>query len=213
MILEHVHSFFNHRIFLASASPRRREILQNIGLHVVPSTFEENLDKNLFQNGAAYALETAKHKAMEVSKRTWLASDLPHLVIGADTVVELEGSILEKPKDAANAESMLSRLSGQRHAVHTGVAMVLPHFTGEDGQLFTRSFSSTTSVDFDELSLSEIRAYIETGEPFGKAGAYGIQGPAGAWVKRIEGCYFNVMGFPLHDFAAEVAALLQSGHL
>ena len=103
-------------------------------VQVVPSTFEENLDKNLFQNGAAYALETAKLKATEVSKRTWLVSDLPHLVIGADTVVELEGSILEKPKDAANAESMLSRLNGQRHAVHTGVAMVLPHITGVRAQ-------------------------------------------------------------------------------
>ncbi|KAK9917263.1 hypothetical protein WJX75_002488 [Coccomyxa subellipsoidea] len=215
MILEHVHRLSNQRIVLASASPRRKEIFQNIGLRikVVPSLFEENLDKSQFSSAAAYAQETALQKAREVSNRAWTPNNIPHLVIGADTVVELQGSILEKPKDAANAEAMLSSLIGQRHAVHTGVAIIIPSVTGKDGELFTRSFTSTTSVEFDKVSLSEIRAYIDTGEPFGKAGAYGIQGPAGAWVKRIEGCYFNVMGFPLHDFAAEVAALLQCGHL
>ncbi|BDA48855.1 dTTP/UTP pyrophosphatase [Coccomyxa sp. Obi] len=215
MILEHVKALSNQRIVLASASPRRKDILRGVGINVqvVPSSFEENLDKSVFSRAAAYAQETALQKAMEVAVRPWPQNEVPDLVIGADTVVDLDGSILEKPLHAEEAEAMLSRLSGRRHAVHTGVALILPSSQGEDGGPCTRSFTSTTAVEFDELSPAEIRAYIFTGEPFGKAGAYGIQGPAGAWVKRIEGCYFNVMGFPLHDFAAQIADLLQSGRL
>lgn len=97
---------------------------------VVPSLFEENLDKSQFPSAAAYAQETALQKAREVSNRAWTPNNIPHLVIGADTVVELQGSILEKPKDAANAEAMLSSLIGQRHAVHTGVAIIIPSVTG-----------------------------------------------------------------------------------
>ena len=97
---------------------------------VVPSLFEENLDKSQFSSAAAYAQETALQKAREVSNRAWTPNNIPHLVIGADTVVELQGSILEKPKDAANAEAMLSSLIGQRHAVHTGVAIIIPSVTG-----------------------------------------------------------------------------------
>ena len=97
---------------------------------VVPSSFEENLDKGLFSRAAAYAQETALQKAKEVASRAWPQDQIPDLVIGADTVVDLEGTILEKPMDAADADAMLSRLSGRRHTVHTGVALILPSSRG-----------------------------------------------------------------------------------
>lgn len=96
----------------------------------MPSSFDENLDKSLFSRAAAYAQETAQQKAKEVASRWPQELELPDLVIGADTVVDLEGTILEKPMDAADAEAMLSRLSGHRHAVHTGVALILPSSQG-----------------------------------------------------------------------------------
>ncbi|KAK9839484.1 hypothetical protein WJX81_004988 [Elliptochloris bilobata] len=112
------------------------------------------------------------------------------LIVAADTVVELDGEILEKPADPAHARDMLARLSNTSHIVHTGVAL-------------------STTVLFSALTPADIDLYVASGEPVGKAGAYGIQGTAGAWVVRIDGCYNNVVGFPLHAFAAHVSQLVQ----
>ena len=185
-------------IVLASASPRRIEILNHVlklEAEVLPSTFEEDLDKGL--TPAEYVQETAMGKAHEVAARFPGRS----LIVGADTVVVSGDAILEKPKDAAAARAMLGSLSGSTHSVCTGVALVY-----SDGS--TRRFVETTRVTFATLSADCIESYIESGEPFDKAGGYGIQGRAGAFVQRVDGCYYNVVGFPLNRLSREIAAFL-----
>lgn len=162
-----------------------------------------------------YAKETALHKAIEVAQRRFAHGELADLVIAADTVVDLGGEVLEKPEGEQGATSMLSRLSGSQHQVHTGVALILPRATDPSLGVSPRvcSFAETTTVDFAPLSPELIAAYVATGEPLGKAGAYGIQGVAGSFVKRIQGCYFNVVGLPLHRTTAEIARLIDDGAL
>jgi septum formation protein len=163
----------------------------------------------------------------------------PDLVIGADTIVDLDGMVLEKPDGAADARSMLSRLSGCSHQVHTGVVLVLPRAvdpaTGKSPlvrvawflaisattaggteypfPMQVLSFAESTSVHFETLSPATIDAYVASGEPFDKAGAYGIQGVGGSFVSRIDGCYFSVVGFPVHRFCKEVVRLIENGTL
>ena len=125
------------------------------------------------------------------------AGEIPDMVIGADTVVERDGIILEKPEDKLDAASTLRSLRGKTHQVHTGVAIIA-------SSAKECSFSETTVVSFMDFSDQDIDEYIASGEPFGKAGSYGIQGKAAVFVKQIEGCYFNVVGFPLHRFLKEL---------
>ncbi|KAL4424554.1 hypothetical protein ABPG77_010134 [Micractinium sp. CCAP 211/92] len=222
MLLEHLPALEGKRIVLASASPRRRELLSQMGLkfEVVVSSFEETLPKDQY-SAADYARMTATHKALDVARLLAEQQQLaaapgssvpPVLVIGADTVVEHGDHILEKPADAEEAARVLRMLSGRRHHVHTGVALVMPAAEGETDPR-VHSFAVTTNVEFDELSAEAIQAYIASGEPFDKAGSYGIQGLAGSFVRGIEGCFFNVVGFPLHRFGVELAQLIQGGQL
>ncbi|KAG1671612.1 hypothetical protein FOA52_006843 [Chlamydomonas sp. UWO 241] len=171
------------------------------------STFDEKLPHDAFKSAAAYAIETARHKALEVAARI-LDADV---VIGSDTVVEYGGLILEKPKDVEDAVRVLTSLSGSSHHVHTGVVLVVR--SGSEAGHLVRAFSCTTNVNFDVLDEKTVRAYVESREPFGKAGSYGIQGIAGSFVTGISGCYFNVMGFPLHAFSSEMVRLIDEGHL
>ncbi|CAI5929531.1 unnamed protein product, partial [Closterium sp. NIES-65] len=154
---------------------------------------------------ADYAAETATHKAIEVSSKALRDAQAtgeapPTLVIAADTVVEIDGELLEKPVSKEDAIRMLLLLSGRKHRVFTGVALVLPAVTdpliGRSPLL--RSFHECTQVEFASLSQAEVEAYVATGEPMDKAGGYGIQGLGGCLVKAINGCYFNVMGLPLN---------------
>ena len=187
-------------IVLASGSPRRHELLGQvlpIGVDFVvrKSTFDEDLPKG--DSPHAYCVETAARKGAEVCDAL---GDPSRLVVSADTVVVRDSVVLEKPRDAADARAMLRSLSGRTHDVVTGCAL----FYG--GR--TVRFHETTSVSFSALSDEAIDAYVATGDPLDKAGAYGIQGRAGAFVDRIDGCYYNVVGFPLNRFAAEVSAFL-----
>ncbi|KAM6149239.1 putative bifunctional dTTP/UTP pyrophosphatase/methyltransferase protein [Rhynchocyon petersi] len=197
------------RVVLASASPRRREILSQAGFRfeVVPSRFKETLDKTSFATPYAYAIETAKQKALEVAHR--MHSDLrtADVVIGADTIVTVGGLILEKPVDKQDAYRMLSRLSGKEHSVFTGVAIV--HCSSSGGQLDTQvlEFHEETRVTFSELSEDLLWEYIHSGEPMDKAGGYGIQALGGMLVERVSGDFFNVVGFPLNHFCKELARL------
>lgn len=188
------------RIILASSSPRRRELLRLLGLdfEVIPGKEVEYP----YSGGdpAAYAQDLALRKARAVAG---LAGE--GLVIGADTIVLLDGRVLGKPKDEQEAEEMLSLLSGRKHQVITGVAVV----EAQSGRSSLRAVK--TEVAFRPLSREEIRAYIATGEPLDKAGAYGIQGYGAILVERVEGCYFNVVGLPLatlvemlRDFGVDV---------
>ncbi|XP_024390231.1 uncharacterized protein [Physcomitrium patens] len=197
MLIQHVPLLSTKRIVLASASPRRAELLRGLGLkiEIFPSTFEEDLDKSLFANPGEYAKETATRKAHDVYQKIQ------------------ESQVLEKPRDVDDARRMLSSLSGQVHKVYTGVALVTPKSSGSNSgssPLLT-SFYEGTEVEFAELEEQSILAYIASEEPMDKAGAYGIQGLGGSFVKCIHGCYFNIMGFPIHRFSVEVDRLVKSG--
>lgn len=182
------------KIVLASASPRRAELLKNIGLEfsITPDDSEEISTPGL--DPAETVKELARNKASNVAERIRNSGGLggeEALVIGADTVVVLSGEILGKPKDEADAERTLRRLSGNRHEVYTGVS-VIDTFSGREV-----CDHEATVVEFRDISDEEIAAYIRTGEPMDKAGAYGIQNLGALFVKRIEGDYFNVVGLPL----------------
>ncbi len=173
------------RIILASASPRRRELLDRFGLNyeVIPARGEEAALPGLTPGETVAAL--ARNKAMEVSARTGGGA----LVIAADTVVELDGELLGKPGTPEKAAEMLSRLSGAVNRVWSGVCVM------EGERCLTHS--ECTTVHFRPLTPGEIDAYVATGEPLDKAGGYGYQGLASLFVERIEGDFFNVMGLPV----------------
>uniref|UniRef100_A0A7N8X918 Acetylserotonin O-methyltransferase-like n=1 Tax=Mastacembelus armatus TaxID=205130 RepID=A0A7N8X918_9TELE len=190
-------------IVLASASPRRLEILRNAGLRfeVVPSWFKETLDKGLFKAPHEYAVETAKQKALEVARRMpFKHLKTPDIVIGADTIVTVDGTILEKPVDKRDAYRMLSSLSGKEHSVFTGVAIVI--YEEVDYQLI--DFYEETKVKFADLSEDMLWEYINSGEPMDKAGGYGIQALGGMLVEYVHGDFFNVVGFPLNHFCKQL---------
>jgi septum formation protein len=206
-------------VILASSSPRRKELLTLMGVHdfrIMKSDFEEDLDHALFPSASSYCLGTAVAKASDVVTNLEKLSGLQKrgtILIGADTVVEINGKILEKPKDAEDAYDMISMLSGNPHIVHTAVTVFgngRPD-KSETGQLIAMSsFVESTSVKFVLLAEADKRAYVESREGFDKAGGYGIQGLGGQMVEKIDGCYFNVMGFPLSRLSRELALLYRS---
>jgi len=192
-------------IVLASGSPRRTDILNNVlklEARVVPSTFEEDLDKSRF-TPSEYVAETALQKALDVYRKLSADGSPPSLVVGADTIVVRDATILEKPKSPDGARAMLCSLSGRQHVVSTAIALVYAA-TEADGDPVVRTFVESTKVNFAMLPPAVIDAYIESGEPFDKAGGYGIQGLGGSFVCGIEGCYWNVVGFPMHRFCVEL---------
>ena len=180
-------------IYLASRSPRRAELLQQIGLEfiVLPSDIDETPLLN--ELSEAYVLRLAAEKAQACYDDLVSQSAPIYPVLAADTTVSLDGKILGKPQDDDEAFQMLSSMSGRCHEVHTGIAVA----THEGVQVAI----STTQVEMAKLSDETILAYIATGEPRDKAGAYGIQGLAGALIKRIEGSYSGVMGLPIYETA------------
>lgn len=206
-------------IILASKSPRRKDILDWMGIghrvQIRASTFEENLDKALFPSAGDYAVGTARYKAAEVAAQILQATDgLPpsshSIIVGADSIVDIDGRILEKPKDNEDAAVMLRALSGRSHLVHTGVAIFTSHGGSKEPAAL---FCETTKVTFVELHDDEIQAYIATGQPMNKSGAYGIQTSGGQFISSVEGCYFNVLGFPMARFSSVLAGLLQEGRV
>lgn len=186
-------------LVLASASPRRRDLLAQAGyeFEVLPAEICEDVHPG--EEPIAYVLRLAREKAEAVAASPEFAAlhTNPPLILGADTtVVAPNGAILLKPESDADAARMLRLLSGATHQVITGVALV--------AHGITESAAEVTSVTVLDLSDDDIAAYIATGEPRGKAGAYAIQGRFGRWVPRIQGCYFNVVGLPL----ARVAGMI-----
>ena len=175
------------RLILASNSPRRRELLQNAGFEfeVRPSGIEETRLPG--ESPEDFTRRLALDKALDVARQASTGS----LVLGADTVVAINGEILEKPADAEDAARMLRTLSGRTHRVITGVCLV----RAPENVLACKH--ETTSVTFRSLTEDEIGSYVSSGEPFDKAGGYAIQGLASRFVTRIEGCYFNVVGLPI----------------
>jgi septum formation protein len=180
-------------LVLASSSPRRVDLLRNAGLRFEVEAAQVPEVPLAGESPADYARRLAREKAAAVFRRR--PTDL---VLGADTLVVVAGELLEKPRDAADAARMLRRLAGRSHEVMTAVCLLGPggghprFVTGrEDVRL------ETTRVHMAEMTDAEIAAYVATGEPMDKAGAYAVQGIASRWVTRIEGCYFNVVGLPV----------------
>jgi len=175
------------RFLLASASPRRRELLRNAGFDfdVQPSQVVEEIKPG--ESPEEFARRAAREKAMQVAA----SSPAGSLVLGADTVVVIDGETLGKPSNREDATRMLQFLSGRTHQVHTGVCLVRA-----PGQIEALEHA-TTLVTFRELDEEEIRRYVESGEPMDKAGAYAVQGLASKFVTRILGCYSNVVGLPV----------------
>jgi septum formation protein len=182
------------RLILASASPRRRELLTQAGYTFEVHPAHVNEDPHPDEDPIAYVVRLARDKAQAVFADV---NDPEAIVLGADTTVTLDSDILAKPEDAADAARMLRLLSGRTHRVITGVAVATAKGTEVAAEV--------TGVQFLTLADGEISAYIATGEPMDKAGAYGIQGLAAKWIPRVEGCYFNVVGLPL----ALVATMLE----
>ena len=185
-------------LILASASPRRRELLEQIGLTFTIETADIDETPQLAEDPIAYVKRLAEHKAAAVFAKHADRNRL--IVLGADTTVVIGRNILGKPGDDADAARMLRLLSGCRHRVITGVAVV----TATAPPLLA---AEITEVEFSPLTDSQIAAYIATGEPSGKAGAYAIQGRAAKFIPRISGDYFNVVGLPLARVTVMLASL------
>lgn len=197
-----------NKFILASASPRRKELLAQVGVEfeVIPAKGEEIITSS---RPGEVVVELAVQKAEEVKRRLLeqhtAVSDTDDtvVVLGADTVVAFEGQILGKPKDAADAEHMLSMLSGNTHGVYTGVAVVVI----QNGESELHSFYEETKVTMYPVGKQQILSYIRTGEPMDKAGAYGIQGKGALLVQEIHGDYNNVVGLPVAKIFRYISAL------
>ena len=176
----------NKLIILASNSPRRQELLRQIGIafRTIPSDADEAILPG--ESPEKYAVRVALDKASSVAARTDSG-----IVIGADTIVVVGDEILGKPADARDAARMLTMLSGKMHRVITGLAIVDASTTA------VKTASAVTRVWFYDMTPEAIESYVATGEPLDKAGAYGIQERGALFVERIDGCYFNVVGLPL----------------
>jgi septum formation protein len=182
-------------LVLASASPRRQELLRNAGIFFTVQAADIDETPLADERAEQCARRLAREKALAVSRLR-----PQDRVLGADTIVVVDGAILGKPRDAADAARMLRLLSGRTHEVITGVCLV-------EAGCEVKVASETTRVTMNELSEAEIQEYVASGEPMDKSGAYAIQGMASRWIPRIEGDYSNVVGLPV----ALVYAMLRQG--
>ena len=194
-------------IILASASPRRADLLRQIGLEfqICPSRVVE-------PEITHKSPETAVQELALIKARAVTHAVAHGLIIGADTVVVIDGQAIGKPQDSKHAIELLTQLSGNRHAVITGVALIYldePVATSGHGDIECQEivWAEKTVVYFRKLRRSEILEYVDSGEAADKAGAYGIQGRAAAFVERIEGCYFNVVGLPLASLVERLTTI------
>lgn len=191
-------------LVLASASPRRRELLTQAGFRfdVTPANIPEVRATD--EDPISFAIRLARQKAAAVfAERSGahVRGDQPLLVLGADTIVVVDDQVLGKPGSPADAARMLHLLSGRTHSVITGVCIA--------GKDFEETAAAVTYVSFQALSAAEIEAYVATGEPLDKAGAYAVQGYAARWIPHIQGCYFNVVGLPI----SLVTSMLEGAHV
>lgn len=194
------------RLVLASASPRRAEILRNAGIAFVVRAALIDESPREGESPSDYVQRLALEKARAVADEDATAAsqppDSPTIYIGADTTVVIGGEMLGKPDSEADARRMLRLLSGRVHEVHTGLTLI------RRPRAWETVAEEITRVTFAKLSDTEIESYVASGEPFGKAGGYAVQGIAARYVTRVEGCYFNVVGLPL---ARLYASLREAG--
>ncbi len=179
----------NKKLVLASTSPRRKELLQQVGIEFTQLKIDINEDVLTNENAEAYVERLAQQKAQAGFEQLASTEQTNSVVLAADTTVVCDGIILAKPESAAESRAILQRLSGRKHKVMTGIAL-------QSSDKCSHKVV-TTEVEFRQLSEAEIIAYWQTGEPQDKAGSYGIQGIAAVFVKAIQGSYSNVVGLPL----------------
>ncbi len=201
-----------YKIILASASPRRKQLLEQIGFEfeVWPSRCEEIITKTIPKE---VCVELSKQKAVDVAssintyneEHADIAQPQDLIIIGSDTIVAVGNEILGKPKNEQEAKTMLRKLSGKTHSVYTGVTFV---FMASDGRVGEYSFFDKTDVSVYEMSDDEIEEYVDTGDPLDKAGAYGIQGYFAKHIKAIEGDYYNVVGLPVGKLYHELKKIV-----
>lgn len=196
----------NYRVFknliLASGSPRRKELLEQIGVEpvIIPSRIEEAVASSVPEK---VVMELSSQKAEDVMSKCPAGS----VVLGADTVVAVDGMILGKPKNHGEACEMIGRIQGRNHQVHTGVAILLK----EESGIREKHFTVVTDVEVFPMTEEEIRAYADSEEPMDKAGGYAIQGRFAAYIKGISGDYSNVVGLPVGRVYQELKTLCECG--
>ena len=200
-----------YKIVLASQSPRRKQLLEQIGFEfeICPSNKEEIITSTIPEK---VCVELSEQKALDVAasikgfigENPKIATPSDLLIIGADTIVAVDGEILGKPIDEEDAYRMLCKLSGNTHCVYTGVTFV---FVSKDGRVGKHSFFEATQVTFYDVKDEYIKEYIESGEPMDKAGSYGIQGKFARHVKCISGDYYNIVGLPVGRIHHELEEL------
>ncbi|CAD2113043.1 septum formation protein MAF homologue, putative [Plasmodium vinckei] len=224
-------------VLLASKSPRRIELMRLTGIknmYICESGFEENLDKKSFPTAEEYVKENALRKGLNVAENIWFNNNktdhkekndlknnintdqtynyqmksinsyydpLPNIIISCDTIVTLNNEIIEKPVDKNDAHKILTKLSNNTHCVYTAVCIFLYKTKTPI------TFVEKTNVYFDNLHENDISEYLKTNEPYDKAGAYSIQGIGSQFIKKIDGCYYNVMGLPIHKLSKTLAKL------
>jgi septum formation protein len=183
------------KLILASASPRRKDLLKQIGLEF--EAYPADIDENSlgYMDAGKYAEEMSRRKALMVAKDFYGATDEEHLILGADTTVEIDGTILGKPEDYDDAVRMLESIQGKWHRVITGITLV----NAKNREVLTDS--EMTRVKIRSMTPEMIQAYLRTGESLDKAGAYGAQGYGSLIVERVEGCFFNVIGLPIYKLS------------
>ncbi|MCQ2749770.1 MAG: Maf family protein [Clostridia bacterium] len=189
----------NRKIILASGSPRRRELLEKLGLQfeVVKSEFDESTIEN--KNPKKLVMKLAESKADEVSRRDDITSD--SLIISADTIVVFKNEILGKPKDDLDAMRMLKLLNNQKHQVYTAMCII------DMKKMNKKVVLSKSDVFFDKVSDEKIMEYVKSGEPSDKAGAYAIQGDGSVFIKKINGDYFSIMGLSINQLYKELSKI------
>lgn len=202
----------DYKIILASASPRRKQLLEQIGLEfeIWKANGEE---KTEYTEPSEICMDLSSSKALEVASgiRTYneehsdIASEQDLIIIGADTIVAVENEILGKPANDEEAAVMLRKISGRVHSVYTGVTFV---FMASDKRVGKHSFYEKTDVHVYPISEEEIKEYVDTGDPLDKAGAYGIQGSFARFIKKIDGDYNNVVGLPVGRLYRELKSIL-----
>lgn len=195
-----------YQIILASESPRRKEIMETMGIPyiVIPSKVKEEVEESV-PDKMVQALASLKTEAIKTQARKQIPEDRNLIILGADTMVFYQEHALGKPKDEEDAARMLRMLSDDIHEVRTGVSIHIVKHSGEE-ESFT--FAVCTKVVVNPLTEEQIRDYIATGEPMDKAGAYAIQGKFGIFIKEIDGDYYNIVGFPIAEI---YASLLRHG--
>lgn len=201
-----------YKIILASGSPRRKELLQQVGFEfeICPSKCEEVITSSVPEE---VCVELSSQKALDVAasikayneEHADIASPQDLIIIGSDTIVAIDGEILGKPSDDEGAKIMLRKLSGKVHSVYTGVSFV---FMSADGRVGVHSFYDKTDVSVYDLSEEEIAEYVDTGDPLDKAGAYGIQGYFAKHIRKIDGDYYNVVGLPIGKLYHELKEII-----